>query len=157
MLGVFNNSTCKADNNNSNNANYVKSHTNDLNNYSAWQSFSMPRPKWANELHCAMEKIKNQKYKIEFNWNSKNIFYSLYLQKDANILNMKWADKTEKLFKICIQHQSKKSICCARKTMKNGKVFATTKFSLLFASSVPRERNLRTQFTKQIAFSIRRT
>lgn len=64
----------------------------------------MPRPKWANELHCAMEKIKNQKYKIKFNWNSKNVFYSRYLQKDANILNMKWADKTGKLFKICIQH-----------------------------------------------------
>lgn len=35
LLGVFNNSTCKADNNNSNNAKYVKSHANDLNNYSA--------------------------------------------------------------------------------------------------------------------------
>lgn len=88
----------------------------------------MPRPKWANELHCAMgKKLKTKNTKIEFNWNSKNIFYSCYLQKNANIFRT-W---TGKLFKISIQHQSKKEknyLLCERKLWKMEKYLRQQSF-----------------------------
>lgn len=55
--------------------------------------------------------------------------------------------KKKKLF-VVRNYEKWKSIC-------DNKVLPA--LLLFFASSVPTERNLRTQFTKQTAFSIRRT
>lgn len=59
LLGVFNNSTCNADiQQQQHSANYVKSHANDLNNYSASQSFTVC-PALNGLMNCIVQQEKN--------------------------------------------------------------------------------------------------
>lgn len=157
---MFNNSTCNADiQQQQHSANYVKSHANDLNNYSASQSFFVC-PALNGLMNCIVQwkkKIKNQKSNsIEI----PKIFFTVVTCKKMQIFFEHEPENYSKLA-YSTKVKKKKTICCARENYEKWKSICDNKvfpaLLLFFASSVARERNLRTQFTKQTAFFIRRT